>query len=221
MTKALAAPPVPPTSPFIPFPALYVDQVMPGLSDTEWRILCVVIRQTLGWRDEKRDDTKVRKGRDWLSHRQLKERTGKSTDSVSRGIQSLIELNLIVVEREDGTLIHHPKARRRERARLYFKLAALPGAQEEASRSCAYPKLISRNLLLNFNYHSEHHLFPDLPWYYLEEAHQMLLKDNQVQLNLAQHSWAQDKRSLSMQDFLAGVFEKNKPRQPQADDQAA
>ena len=93
--------------------------------------------------------------------------------------------------------------------------------QEEASRSCAYPKLISRNLLLNFNYHSEHHLFPDLPWYYLEEAHQMLLKDNQVQLNLAQHSWAQDKRSLSMQDFLAGVFEKNKPRQPQADDQAA
>jgi DNA-binding transcriptional regulator YhcF (GntR family) len=119
MTKALAAPSIPSTSPFIPFPALYVDQIMPGLSDTEWRILCVVIR----------------KGRDWLSHRQLKERTGKSTDSVSRGIQSLIELNLIVVEREDGTLIHHPKARRRERARLYFKLAALPGAQEEASRS--------------------------------------------------------------------------------------
>lgn len=138
MTKALASPAIPSTSPFIPFPALYVDQVMPGLSDTEWRILCVVIRQTIGWRDETRDDTKVRKGRDWLSHRQLKERTGKSSDSVSRGIQSLIELNLIVVEREDGTLLHHPKARRRERARLYFKLAALPGvggAEATASRS--------------------------------------------------------------------------------------
>ena len=115
-------------SPFIPFPALYVDLVMPGLTDTEWRILCVVIRQTLGWKDAKHEDTKVRKGRDWLSHRQLKERTSKSSDSVSKAVDSLVRSGLIVIEREDGTLLNHASARRRARARLYFKLGILPEA---------------------------------------------------------------------------------------------
>lgn len=40
----------------------------------------------------------------------------------------------------------------------------------EVTRSCYYPPGIADLLLLNFNFHTEHHLFPDLPWFRLGEA---------------------------------------------------
>lgn len=42
--------------------------------------------------------------------------------------------------------------------------------QGYSTRSCYYPKLVSELLVLNFNFHIEHHLFPTLPWYRLREA---------------------------------------------------
>jgi fatty acid desaturase len=41
--------------------------------------------------------------------------------------------------------------------------------QYEIARSCFYPKFFSHFVLLNFNYHTEHHLYPTLPWYRLAE----------------------------------------------------
>lgn len=41
--------------------------------------------------------------------------------------------------------------------------------QHKTARSCFYPKLFERFVLLNFNYHIEHHMFPTLPWYELEK----------------------------------------------------
>ena len=38
------------------------------------------------------------------------------------------------------------------------------------TRSCYYPRFIAKWFLLNFNFHVEHHLFPDLPWYHLAHA---------------------------------------------------
>lgn len=110
--------------PFVPVPSAYIDIVMPALSDAELRIVLVVIRQTLGWTEG--DGSPVRKGRDWLSHSQLKTRTGKSSDSISKAIQSLVRSSLIVVESEDGKLLTHPSARRRARSRLYYRLGVLP-----------------------------------------------------------------------------------------------
>lgn len=40
----------------------------------------------------------------------------------------------------------------------------------EVTRSCYYPPGIADLLLMNFNFHTEHHLFPDLPWFRLGEA---------------------------------------------------
>lgn len=34
---------------WIPFPRVLVDEVMPDLTDTEWRVLTVIVRQTIGW----------------------------------------------------------------------------------------------------------------------------------------------------------------------------
>lgn len=46
--------------------------------------------------------------------------------------------------------------------------------QAYTTRSCYYPKLVSELLVLNFNFHIEHHLFPSLPWYRLREARELI-----------------------------------------------
>lgn len=46
--------------------------------------------------------------------------------------------------------------------------------QYQFARSCIYPKQFARFFALNFNYHTEHHMFPDAPWYCLEEIHQVI-----------------------------------------------
>ncbi len=42
--------------------------------------------------------------------------------------------------------------------------------QYRATRSCNYPLGLSELVVLNFNFHIEHHLFPTLPWYRLRRA---------------------------------------------------
>jgi fatty acid desaturase len=46
--------------------------------------------------------------------------------------------------------------------------------QGKTARSCFYPKMFERFILLNFNYHIEHHMYPTLPWYQLEKLSQAL-----------------------------------------------
>lgn len=43
-------------------------------------------------------------------------------------------------------------------------------SQYRATRSCYYPFGLSEVLFLNFNFHTEHHLFPSLPWHRLRGA---------------------------------------------------
>ena len=49
--------------------------------------------------------------------------------------------------------------------------------QNEVTRSCYYPPNIASLLFLNFNFHIEHHLFPDLPWFRLLSA-RSLIREN-------------------------------------------
>jgi omega-6 fatty acid desaturase (delta-12 desaturase) len=46
--------------------------------------------------------------------------------------------------------------------------------QGYSTRSCYYPRLVSELLVLNFNFHVEHHLFPTLPWYRLRQARALI-----------------------------------------------
>ena len=101
------------------FPNALVDEEMPNLSDTEWRILCVLVRQTLGWQEEGGGSRKVR---DWLTNSQLKTRTGRESAAVSRAIQSLLAKRLIVVEDSEGKLLLASRQRQRQLGRLYFRL---------------------------------------------------------------------------------------------------
>jgi len=118
-----------------PVPLRLVDEVMPGLRDTELRVLLVVLRQTWGWRSDRLavDGTQKHyehKRRDWLSHRQLCRRTGRGSDAVSGAVASLTASGLIVVEDAGGRELSTPEARRRCLGRLYFRPGDLWGKVE-------------------------------------------------------------------------------------------
>lgn len=102
-----------------PFPSALLDEVMPTLRDTEWRLLCVIVRQTLGWQEE----TGRRKNRDWLTHRQLKARTGRSSEAVCRAIETLVARDLIEVEDKEGRRLETPQERQHRQGQLFFRLA--------------------------------------------------------------------------------------------------
>ncbi len=103
----------------VPFPADLLDRAMPHLTDTEWRLLCVVVRQTLGWRDAA---TGSRKGRDWLTQSQLVRRTGRSGKPVSQAISGLVGRGLIRVLSDQGLPLLTAAERRRYQGKHWFQL---------------------------------------------------------------------------------------------------
>lgn len=81
--------------------------------------------------------------------------------------------------------------------------------QHEVSRSCYYPKWFSRFVVNNFNYHTEHHLFPQLPWYRLFELSKLLkpILGNSYNESF-RNSWILENRRRKMDDVI--LFEAEK-----------
>ncbi len=104
---------------FVPFPTALVDEQMPHLKDTEWRLLCVIVRQTLGWQSGK-----GRKKRDWMSQSQLMTRTGRNSAALSAALDALVRKNLIECCDKEGEPLITPQQRRRHRGRVYFALTS-------------------------------------------------------------------------------------------------
>lgn len=103
-----------------PVPNDLLDVVMPGLRDTELRVLLVVVRQTLGW--QVGADPKRRKERDWLTQSQLMRRTGRASGAVSRAVDALVRGGLIDVLDRAGLPVRTPAERRRHLGHLYYQL---------------------------------------------------------------------------------------------------
>ena len=104
--------------PFTAIPNALIDEVMPTLKDTEWRLLCVIARQTIGWVGKDGQ----RKGRDWMSQSQLIAKTGRNSAALSAALDVLVRQNLIECQAENGELLDVPEKRRRHRGRVYFSL---------------------------------------------------------------------------------------------------
>ncbi len=118
-----------------PFPNYLVDEVMPTLRDTEWRILCIVVRQTLGWVSA---DGKGRKEYDWLSQSQFKRRTGRASEAVSKAVDVLVKRMLIEAFDGDMTSLSNVQSRRSAYKiyyRLHPRLLERRGKPEESSES--------------------------------------------------------------------------------------
>lgn len=75
--------------------------------------------------------------------------------------------------------------------------------QTEISRSCVYPRVFEKYAFLNFNYHSEHHLYPTLPWHELRHAHKLIKKHNLKELNLsAGNLWIAENRKTNLNELV-------------------
>ncbi len=105
--------------PFTALPNALIDNVMPTLKDTEWRLLCVIARQTVGWVGE----NGKRKERDWMSQSQLIAKTGRNSAALSAALDVLVRENLVECQAESGELLLTPQQRRKHRGRVYFCLA--------------------------------------------------------------------------------------------------
>ena len=106
------------STPFTAIPNALIDEVMPTLKDTEWRLLCVIARQTIGWVD----GNGKRKQRDWMSQSQLIAKTGRNSAALSAALDVLVRESLIECQAENGELLNTPQQRRNHRGRVYFSL---------------------------------------------------------------------------------------------------
>ncbi|MEM9071678.1 MAG: fatty acid desaturase [Myxococcota bacterium] len=72
--------------------------------------------------------------------------------------------------------------------------------QWRIARSCQYPPLVSYLVALNFNLHVEHHMFPDVPWYRLQEvrSHVRPLLDERYEESVGAR-WVFRNRSRSLE----------------------
>ncbi len=95
------------------------DTYLPKLSESELKVLLIIIRQTLGWKDP---ITKKPKEWDWISNAFFVKKTGLSKRSVGTAIASLIVKKIIQVKNEKGVVAHHPVIRRRA-FKLFYKIS--------------------------------------------------------------------------------------------------
>ena len=78
-----------------PVPNEVFDYYLKILSPSELKVLLVIIRQTIGWIENKK--YKKRKTTDWISHTQLVQKTGYSRKAIGQAISALTTKNLIIV----------------------------------------------------------------------------------------------------------------------------
>ena len=71
--------------------------------------------------------------------------------------------------------------------------------QQDITRSWSIGEVAEKYITLNMNYHTEHHLFPDLPWHQLKKAHTLLLKENEPLVIVPQDWMNQQRRRLFSQ----------------------
>lgn len=63
---------------------------------------------------------------------------------------------------------------------------------------------IERHVVLNMNYHTEHHLFPDLPWHQLDQAHKLLQRENELNV-VSFFEWMKMQRSRTFAEVITPV----------------
>ncbi len=103
-----------------PVPNILFDVYLSEFKKSHLKIFLVVVRQTLGWKDEK---TKLkRKMHDWISNSQLRKKTKISKRGITRATDDLVKKNLIEVLDCDGNLLDTSELRKGKK-RLYYRLS--------------------------------------------------------------------------------------------------
>jgi omega-6 fatty acid desaturase (delta-12 desaturase) len=79
-------------------------------------------------------------------------------------------------------------------------------AQAQFTRSCVYPKWFAHHVLLNFNLHTEHHLFPAHPWYALDELHAEISRRGLLLNRCESNDWILENRSKPIEELMRQTF---------------
>lgn len=103
-------------------PNRLIDEVMPLVGDTAFRVLVIIARQTYGWIADK--ETGRRKEKDWISYSQLKLKTGRGNTAVAEALRELEEKNLISISDEKGNVLATKESRRGKR--LFYRIQTSP-----------------------------------------------------------------------------------------------
>ena len=102
-------------------PHLIIREWLPRLKDVELRVLLIVADQTLGWIEDQA--TGRRKEKDWISHYQLQQKTGRSERAISSAVKVLVEKHgIIQAYNEGGFELNKAEERRKEGFRIYYRL---------------------------------------------------------------------------------------------------
>lgn len=101
-------------------PNAVFDLYLKDLNLAELKVLLVIIRQTLGWKDKQTKSE--RKECDWISGSQLALKTGASKRAINTAIRILVEKQLIDVLDVSGNLLDSPE-KRKGKPKLFFRLA--------------------------------------------------------------------------------------------------
>jgi len=99
-------------------PNIVFNGLMREMTDTELRIVLIVVRATLGWILDK--GTGARKKEDWISHSQLRRKTGRESGAISKAIDSCIKKQWIEARDKDGNILD-TKAKRRGK-NIFYRL---------------------------------------------------------------------------------------------------
>ena len=103
-------------------PNIVFDTHLPSLTESELKLLLIIIRQTFGWFDKA---TGQRKTRDRISHGQFIKKMGLSRRVITKALKSLVEKNLVTVTRESGKMVHRAEERKGV-ARLFYSFLQEP-----------------------------------------------------------------------------------------------
>jgi len=88
---------------YTPTPNILFDKLLKELSNSELKILLVIIRQTNGWIDKK---TTRRKEKDRITYSQFINKTGLSRRIISKAINSLSDRGLIKITDNSGEVLN-------------------------------------------------------------------------------------------------------------------
>jgi phage replication O-like protein O len=105
------------------------DEYLPNLKLNELKVLLIILRQTIGYQ----------KKQDWISSKQMEQKTGLSRRSISGAIDYLVTNNLITTSDEIGEKLCTPDERK-GRQRIFFGSTLTPSEKRDITYRKKYHK---------------------------------------------------------------------------------
>lgn len=86
---------------------------------------------------------------------------------------------------------------------------AHPWEQIEISRTWKLNSILENLITFNMNYHTEHHVFQDLPWYELKQAHRLIQAEKECEnLNFINTDWMKQQRLKLFSEAIQPIPQK-------------